>query len=45
VLDAPQDAGGVRLSVELVATLETRWGPITVGLPQEAQTHLSRTIG
>ena len=45
VLDAPQDAGGVRLSVELVATLETRWGPITVGLPQEAQAHLSRTIG
>ena len=45
VLDAPEDAGGVRLSVELVTTLETRWGPITVGLPQEAQAHLSRTIG
>ena len=44
VLDAPEGAGGVRLSVELVATLETRWGPITVGLPQEAQAHLSRTI-
>jgi len=44
VLDAPQEAGGVRLSLELVATLETRWGPITVGLPQEAQAHLSRTI-
>jgi len=44
VLDAPGDAGGVRLSVELAATLETRWGPVTVGLPQEAQAHLSRTI-
>jgi hypothetical protein len=44
VLDAPEDAGGARLSIELVATLETRWGPITVGLPQEAQAHLSRTI-
>lgn len=45
VLAAPKDAGGVRLSVELVATLETRWGPITVGLPEEAQAHLSRTVG
>jgi hypothetical protein len=44
VLDAPEDAGGVRLSVELIAKGETRWGPITVGLPQEAQAHLSRTI-
>jgi hypothetical protein len=45
VLDAPQDAAGVRLSIELVATLETRYGGlIRVGLPQEAQAHLSRTI-
>ena len=45
VLDAPADAGGVRLSVELVATLETRVGPIRLGLPREARDHTSRTIG
>ena len=44
VLDAPQHAGGVRLSVELVATLQTRYGPIRVGLPEEARAHVSRTI-
>jgi hypothetical protein len=44
VLDAPDEAHGVRLSVELVATLETRFGPIRLGLPQEAQSHVSRTI-
>lgn len=45
VLAAPKDARGVRLSVELIATLETRWGPITVGLPEEVRDHLSWTIG
>jgi hypothetical protein len=45
VLDTPGDAGGVRLSVELVATLETRVGPIRLGLPREARDHTSRTIG
>ncbi len=44
VLDAPGDAGGVRLSLELTATLETRYGPLRAGLPGEAQAHLSRTI-
>jgi hypothetical protein len=44
VLDAPGDAGGVRLSLELTATLETRYGPLRAGLPEEAQVHLSRTI-
>jgi hypothetical protein len=44
VLDAPGDAGGVRLSLELTATLETRYGPLRAGLPEEAQAHLSRTI-
>ena len=45
VLDAPAGAGGVRLSVELDAALETRWGPLRLGLPQEARAHLSRVIG
>jgi hypothetical protein len=45
VLDAPGDVGGVRLSVELVATLETRVGPIRLGLPREARDHTSHTIG
>ena len=45
VLDAPGDAGGVRLSLELVATLETRYGPIRVGLPEEARAHVGRTLG
>jgi hypothetical protein len=45
VLAAPQDAGGVRLSVELIATLETRFGGIIrVGLPEEARAHVSRMI-
>jgi len=44
VLAAPGDAGGVRLGVELVATLETRYGPVRVGLPEEARAHVSRTI-
>ena len=39
VLDAPEDAGGVRLSVELVATLDTGFGPVRVGLPGEARAH------
>jgi hypothetical protein len=45
VLDAPGEAGGVRLTVELVATLETRFGPLRLGLPEEACVSLSRTIG
>jgi hypothetical protein len=44
VLAAPEDAGGARLGVELVATLETRYGPLRVGLPEEARAHVSRTI-
>lgn len=43
VLAAPGDAGGVRLSVELVVTLETRYGPFRLGLPEEARAHLGRT--
>lgn len=44
VLDVPREAGGVQLNVELIATLETRWGAITVGLPEEAYPHTSRMI-
>ena len=44
VLDAPRDARGVRLSLELTATVETRWGPIRVGTPAEAQAGLSRIV-
>ena len=44
VLDAPQEAGGVRLSLELVAILETRYGPIRLGLPEEARAHVGRVI-
>ncbi len=45
VLDAPRAADGVRLTVELVATLETRFGPIRMGLPQEAHAHIQHAIG
>jgi hypothetical protein len=34
----------VRLSLELTATLETRYGPLRAGLPEEARAHVSRTI-
>jgi len=44
VLDAPQEAGGVRLSVELVATLKTRTGPLRLKVPDEARVHLSRVV-
>ena len=44
VVAAPKQAGGVRLSVELVATVETRYGPLRVGLPEAARTHLSKLI-
>lgn len=44
VVAAPEQAGGVRLDIDLVATLETRFGPIRVGLPEEARTHLNWEI-
>ncbi len=44
VLDAPREADGVRITIELVATLETRWGPIRLGLPQAARSHIRRII-
>ncbi|HLF25838.1 MAG TPA: hypothetical protein VJG32_05840 [Anaerolineae bacterium] len=44
VLAAPREVGGVRLSLELVASLDTRLGPFRVGLPDAAHAHLSRII-
>lgn len=37
VIAAPLDADGVRLSVEMVATAQTRLGPVRLGLPETAQ--------
>jgi hypothetical protein len=46
VLAAPAEAHGARLSVELTATVQTRFGPVPLGLPQEAApANLSWTIG
>ena len=45
VAAAPPTANGIRLSLELIATLETRFGPLRLGPPQEAQAHLSWLIG
>lgn len=45
VVAAPTGADGVRLSIELTAELQTRFGPLRVGPPQEAQANLSWTIG
>ena len=44
VLSAPHDACGVRVSVELIAKLETRWGPVHLALPEDAKANLSRVI-
>ncbi len=45
VLDAPGDAEGARLSVTLNASLETRFGPVRLGLPEEARAYVGATIG
>jgi len=45
VLDAPREAGGVRLTIELAATVETRFGPLRMGLPEEAYAYVQRVIG
>ncbi len=45
VVAALDGAGGVRASVELVATVETSWaGLVRLGLPEEARAHLSFRI-
>jgi hypothetical protein len=45
VVAAPRNAGDVQLGVELIATLETRYGIFRAGLPAEAQAQIVRTIG
>jgi hypothetical protein len=45
VVAAKAGAGGIRASVELIATVENRFGDlIRLGLPEEARTHASFTI-
>lgn len=44
LLATPADVGGVRMTVELVATWETRLGPLRVGLPEDERAHISRII-
>ncbi len=44
VAAAPGDADGIRLSVELIATVETRFGPLRLGLPDTARANVSRNI-
>jgi hypothetical protein len=44
VLDAPGEAGGVRLSISLVATMETRFGPVRLGVPQEVRAYVGGTV-
>jgi len=44
VAAAPREAGGFRLTLELAATLETRFGPVRLAPPQTAQASLSWLI-
>lgn len=44
VVAAQAGAGGVRGSVELVVTVESRFGPLRLGLPQEAMAHVGFVI-
>jgi hypothetical protein len=44
VLAVPADAGGAQLDLEMLATVEDRFGPVRLGLPEEVRTQISRTI-
>jgi hypothetical protein len=44
-LSAPADAGGVRVSFELVVTAQTGNGFVRLGLPTQAHAQLGRVIG
>jgi len=44
VIAAQPGSNGVRASIELVVTAETRLGPVRFGLPDEAKAHTSFTI-
>lgn len=41
---APQDADGVRLTIELLATMENRLGPVRYQLPRTMSANLSRLL-
>jgi len=41
---SPREAGGVRLNIELTATVESRFGPIRLKLPQTASAYVSRLL-
>jgi hypothetical protein len=41
---ARANAGGIRASVELVVTVETQFGPVRFGAPEEANVHTRFTI-
>ena len=45
VTDAPPDAAGVRLCVELTADVETRYGPFRAGLSDTAKAHTCAVVG
>jgi hypothetical protein len=45
VLSAPRDASEVKVLVELTATLETRFGPLRLGMPRSTNASLIRMIG
>ncbi|GAK57030.1 hypothetical protein U27_03994 [Candidatus Vecturithrix granuli] len=44
VIAAPQGIDSVQIGIELVAALETRFGPIRLGLPEHAQNYVMRRI-
>jgi hypothetical protein len=44
VIAAPQDADGIRMTVDLTANLQTRFGPVRVGLPTPARAHAGLVI-
>jgi hypothetical protein len=44
VIAAAKSANGARAFVELTVTVQSKWGPVRYGLPEEAQAHTSFTI-
>lgn len=44
VIAAPKGIDSVQLGIELIAAMETRFGPIRLGLPQPAQEYIRRRI-
>jgi hypothetical protein len=44
VVAAKPGSNGARASVEMIVTTETRFGPVRLGLPEEAKAHVSFSI-